>query len=166
MLKAYSADNAAEHAAYQSRKYGIGTVGVIFQKIKGKLLQPKERKRIYGGENKGFYSIFFADEQKGRNTQRGVYNKRHIAYAEACFILYHGCNAVESGRCKVVFNNKNIVVCCQQQRHKNNDDVRKNLLKKVFHINRLPNCSAHNRQYTTSISICKANDLRRYNKKY
>ena len=44
VLKAYSADNAAQHTAYQCGEDGIAAVGVIFQKIKGKLLQPKERK--------------------------------------------------------------------------------------------------------------------------
>ena len=43
-------------------------------------------------------------------TKRNVDQERHITDTKPCFILYHCCNTVQSRRCKIVFNDKDIIV--------------------------------------------------------
>ena len=83
-------------------------------------MQIKKDEGIGETESEAVFGEFFINEEIGQNTKGNIDDQGHITDTEAGFVLHHGGDAVETGRSKTVFHNKELVVESQQNSDQNN----------------------------------------------
>lgn len=127
--EADSVDKSADHAAQQHGEDGVVSLCIILELRQADALQIQKRKGIGQTEYQAAGSKITIYKKVGKNTKRHIDQQRHIADTEAGFVLHHSGNAIETGRSKPIFYDKQLVVEGQQNRHEDNQKIGKEMVK-------------------------------------
>jgi len=123
--EAESIDEAADHAAEDNRIDGIVAAGIVLKIGSIRILQEEIGKGVDQREDQRLKGELLIHDKVSSSTERNIDQQGHIADTEAGFILDHRCNTVQSGRSKMVEDDKDMVVQCQKQSGRNDDTVAK-----------------------------------------
>lgn len=123
VLHADAVDKTGNSTADDNRIDGVMSLGVVLDKLPTGILQEQIGEGVDHREDQRSDSKAFLDKEVSKNAEGDIDEQGHIADAEACLILDHGSDTVETCRSEMVLYDEDMIDDRQQHCHSSNGDV-------------------------------------------